>query len=383
MQTSQQLINSLVLLMGTHNPEEKVRVADELWKNLHSSSKSPLPITHNDRAYFLYKGNAESVMLVGDWTYWQPAITLQKIEHTDLFYGIQEFHPTARLQYKLIVDGNWILDPSNTHSSIEGFGQNSEFWMPKYRDESWLEPHSKVVHHGNVKRLEFYSKLLGEKREIFLYTPEYHHTDGFSLPLLLVHDGAEALSIGKFHHILDNLQSAGKIPPCAALFITPKDRIGEYALNASYPDFCIHEALHEALAQWKKWNVPISEDSSKRSITGASLGGLLATKTSLQFPKDIGVCIAQSPSYWWNQAEIFHSPYLKNAPKVEFHLQTGTVCDAQKMTESMFHRLKHLGATVLYQEFHQSHTWGNWRTNLASALQSWLSPMSIPNHIQS
>ncbi len=331
----------------------------------------------------MYKGSAKSVMLVGDWTYWQPAIALHQIEHTDLFYGIQEFHPTARLQYKLIVDGNWILDPSNIHTSIEGFGQNSEFWMPEYLDESWLEPSTSVVHRGNIKWFEFESKLLNETREIFLYTPVYKNEKGFSLPLLIVHDGSEAIHIGKFHQILDNLQAAGKIPPCAALFISPKDRIGEYALNASYPEFCIHEALTEALAIWKKWNVPISDESPKRSITGASLGGLLATKTSLQFPKDIGVCIAQSPSYWWNQAEIFHSPYLKNAPKIEFHLQTGTICDAQKMTESMFHRLKYLGANVMYQEFHQSHTWGNWRTNLASAIQSWLSPMSIPNHIQS
>lgn len=383
MLTSHQLINSLLELLGTHKEEEKQRVAEEFWRDLISSSSSPLPITLNNRAYFMYKGTAKSVMLVGDWTYWQPAITLQHIEHTDLFYCIQEFNPTARLQYKLIVDGNWILDPSNIHTSIEGFGQNSEFWMPEYHDESWLEPSSPVVHRGNIKRFEFESKVLGEKREIFLYTPVYRNEKGLSLPLLIVHDGSEAIHIGKFHQILDNMQSAGKIPPCAALFITPKDRIGEYALNTSYPEFCIHEALTEALAIWKKWNVPISDESPKRSITGASLGGLLATKTSLQFPKDIGVCIAQSPSYWWNQAEIFHSPYLKNAPKIEFHLQTGTICDAQKMTESMFHRLKHLGANVMYQEFHQSHTWGNWRTNLASAIQSWLSPMSIPNHIQS
>jgi enterochelin esterase family protein len=372
------LIEDFLSILNVHKPGARKTAADELWTRL---SGVTLPITNKNRAYFLYKGNAESVTLVGDWTYWQPAIKLQKIEHTDLFYSIQEFHPTARLQYKLIVDGNWILDPSNPHSSIEGFGQNSEFWMPEYHDESWLQPHSKVVHRGNIKRFEFKSKLLGQQREMFLYTPHYKLEKNQTLPLLIVHDGAEAIKIGKFHQILDNLQAAGKIPPCAALFISPKDRIGEYALKSEYPEFCIKEALTEALKIWDSWGVPISDSPEFRSITGASLGGLLATKTSLQFPTDIGVCIAQSPSYWWNQAEIFHSPFLKNASKIEFHLQTGTVCDAQQMTESMFRRLRSMGADVTYQEFHQSHTWGNWRTNLASAIQSWLSPSLVPNHI--
>lgn len=224
------LIDDFIAVLNVHKPEARKAAADELWSRL---SGVTLPITHKNRAYFLYKGNAETVTLVGDWTYWQPAIKLQKIDHTDLFYSIQEFHPTARLQYKLIVDGNWMLDPANPHSSIEGFGQNSEFWMPEYHDESWLQPHSAVVHRGNIKRFEFKSKLLGQQREMFLYTPHYKLEKNQTLPLLIVHDGAEAIKIGKFHQILDNLQAAGKIPPCAALFISPKDRIGEYALKAN------------------------------------------------------------------------------------------------------------------------------------------------------
>jgi enterochelin esterase-like enzyme len=99
--------------------------------------------------------------------------------------------------------------------------------------------------------------------------------------------------------------------------------------------------------------------------------------TLIRYPDVIGSCIAQSPAYWPNRGEIFRSPYLANARDLKVILQTGTICDARELAGIMRRRLQQLGADVVYQEFQQGHTWGNWRSNLASALEEWIGPASV------
>ncbi len=367
---SQRYITLLLDLLEDGNPDSRRTKAEELWRGILNEKMSPLTI--DNRAYFFYYGRAESVSLAGDWTYWQPGAYLNRVEHTDLFYAIQEFDIAARLQYKMIVNGEWQLDEANPRSTVEGFGVNSEFLMPGYVDNSWLVPQGKRPQKGHIERLMTPSVSGYRPHELFLYVPnEHYRRQTEDLPLLLMHDGAESLRIGRFHEIIDNLLAGGKIEPFAAAFLTPGDRISEYALDARYPDYCAHEVLPFAVSCFAERNIIIAGEAKNHSVGGASLGGLLATKTALEFPDSFGVAIAQSPSYWWNQGEIFRSRYLKNAPNIKFILQTGTVCDAQRLTQLMHLRLNGLGATAHYSEFPQGHTWGNWRSNFAEALMNW------------
>ncbi len=241
---------------------------------------------------------------------------------------ILQFPPDARLQYKFIIDGNWMNDPGNSRVQAEGFGYNSEFWMPSYIDESMLSIGHEVPH-GNVERLLFESQILHSHRETFLYQPAVAKTEGLELPLVIVHDGAEALRLGRFHRILDNLIAEKIIPPVAALFVSPQMRNEEYATNPHYMDFSAKEILPFAQRELTKRGWTLSKDPHKTCVTGASLGGLLATKTGLRFPDVFGSVIAQSPSYWWNRGEIFRSADMKNAPQLHMVIQTGTVCDAK------------------------------------------------------
>jgi enterochelin esterase-like enzyme len=94
--------------------------------------------------------------------------------------------------------------------------------------------------------------------------------------------------------------------------------------------------------------------------------------TALRYPLVVGSCIAQSPAYWWARGEIFRTPYFRNAAKLRVILQTGTICDARELTRIMYQKLRLAGADVDYHEYEQGHTWGNWRTNLATALLGWI-----------
>lgn len=370
----------LFSLLKEENHEFRRAKALQLWQEVYMYRMQP--IATDDRALFLFYGKAESVHLVGDWSFWQPNTPLKRIEHTDLFYAIVQFPSDARLQYKIIVDGHWMNDPANKRSQAEGFGYNSEFWMPKYNDVSMTEI-GKEHPQGSIERVQYESSLLSSHREIFLYKPptspdseinDYIREHGY--PLLIVHDGSEALRLGEFHTIISNLIGEKCIMPLAVAFITPQFRNDEYATSNPYIKFTVEEALPFLIGEFEKRGFKISDDRMMRCVSGASLGGLLSTKTVLRYPDQIGTTISQSPSYWWNRGEVFRSTDLRNAHRIHFVIQTGTICDAKELASRFVHLLRMMGTTVDYFEYSQGHTWGNWRSTFAEGVQAWLSPIT-------
>jgi hypothetical protein len=116
-------------LFTTKDVDERKQKADELWKSIVEEKANPLIL--EDSAYFFVGGDdsTQEVLVAGDWTHWRPGGKFKRLEHTNLFYTVQHFDATARLQYKIIIDGNWQLDSANQRIAEEGFGVNSEFWM--------------------------------------------------------------------------------------------------------------------------------------------------------------------------------------------------------------------------------------------------------------
>ncbi|MCU0424493.1 MAG: alpha/beta hydrolase-fold protein [Candidatus Kapabacteria bacterium] len=340
------------------------------------------PVIHGNKVIFLWEGASKHVNIIGDWTHWRQQIPMKRIRCTSWFYHTEEFKDDARLQYKFVIDGAaWENDPRNPHASQEGFGTNSELIMPTYKDESWLKPlhiDGKPLQHGEIVKCEVESAALGDKREVMLYLPHEYSlsadtTTKKSLPLLVMHDGAESLSLGRFHLILDHLIHAERIPPCVAVFIAPNlpKRNEEYTLNPAYLKFCTEEALPKALEEATKRGLVISDKPHERCIGGASLGGLLATYMAFHAPESFGVFFAQSPAYWWGKGVIFSAENLTNAARVHGILQTGTVADAHALTVRMKQELERLGAAPTYREFTQGHTWGNWRAGFARGVMDW------------
>lgn len=342
----------------------------------------PTPITSGTKTIFLWEGAAKHVNIIGDWTHWRTQIPMKRIRCTSWFYHTEEFPADARLQYKFVIDGAaWENDPRNPNASEEGFGTNSEVIMPAYRDESWMKPmysEGQPLQRGEIVKLSIESKALGDKREVMLYLPhQYSPLEGSAVrstfPVLVMHDGAESLSLGRFHHVLDHFIHAGSILPCIGVFIAPNlpKRNEEYTLNPTYLRFCTEEAIPQALAEAMKRGYAPSEKPQERCVGGASLGGLLATYMAFHAPKQFGVFFAQSPAYWWGKGVIFKEENMKNADRVHAILQTGTVADAHALTLRMKQELEKLGATPHYHEYAQGHTWGNWRSGFARGVMDW------------
>ncbi|MCS6999994.1 MAG: alpha/beta hydrolase-fold protein [Bacteroidota bacterium] len=357
-------------LFEEHAANVRAQQAEELWHAiLHARAN---PITHGTRALFLHWAEAEMVQLVGDWTFWQPSAPMHKVAGTKLHYIVLEFPDDARLQYKLVVDGNWQLDPANARVVEEGFGQNNEFWMPRYRDRSYLDI-GRSVPQGIIEQEYVESAVLTSHREVYFYRPVLP-TKELPLNLLLVHDGEEAIRLGKFPTILDNLHALGLIQPTAACFLPPRDRNWEYAVSDAYISFCVEEVLPLAVRWFSEQGIRVGSSPATVGVVGASLGGLLATKTALLYPDAVRKVLAQSPSYWWNKGGIFRMPELVNARRLHVVLQTGTICDARELSSLMARRLQLLGARVDYFEYSQGHTWGNWRTTFADGVRALFPP---------
>jgi len=90
------------------------------------------PIVYGSRALFIYIGNAGSVSVPGDWNGWRTDADRMFRVGEDLWILLKEFPIDARLDYKLYVDGRWMLDSLNNRIVLGGLGPNSELVMPNH-----------------------------------------------------------------------------------------------------------------------------------------------------------------------------------------------------------------------------------------------------------
>ncbi|HWW77445.1 MAG TPA: glycoside hydrolase family 15 protein, partial [Pyrinomonadaceae bacterium] len=112
------------------------------------------PIVEGEDVTFFYRGDARRVEVVGDFTNWAPSgLVLRDVPGASNLKFIRlKFPRAARLEYKLIADGQWILDPGNPNKNDNGVGgQNSNFNGPDYRPNTLAAGRDEL--RGRLERL--------------------------------------------------------------------------------------------------------------------------------------------------------------------------------------------------------------------------------------
>ncbi|MBN2201881.1 hypothetical protein JW777_08015 [bacterium] len=339
--------------------------ADSLFRE---GSGVTFPIVRGDTAWFVYRSDsAKKVVLSGDFNRWHPTRdTLRPIPGSGLFVRPERFEPDARLDYKFCVDGkDWILDPLNPNTRTGGFGPNSEIAMSGYLSppETAYDP---SIPHGSLDSLVFRSPSLGNERAVSVYLPP-----GFSdqacgmLPLLLVTDGGEYITLGSMRNILDYLIHSGAIPRIIAVFVNPLDRNREYWANPDY-----ERMLAVELVPWVETRYPTARTASHRGILGASLGGLTALDTFLSHPDVFGLCVSQSGAFWVDHAVMVDRVRNVEAVSGRVSLDWGTYePEIPELNKTVAVLLSERGARVRTAEFHEGHSWGSWRAHVGDALR--------------
>ena len=263
--------------------------------------------------------------------------------------------------------------------------------LPSAEPQSWIVVRPKVPT-GRVQRDKFSSKLLGNERAIWIYTPHGYSADKKPYALLVLTDGGGYVNTARVATTLDNLIAAGLIPPLVAVMVDNPDRWRELSCSSVYADF-----LAQEIVPWARANYHATDRPEQTIIGGASLGGLQAACTGLKHSEVFGNVLSQSGDFKWKpqgekEWEWLNRQFATSARlplrfSFEAGLMEGTWWWRDLMAQqpnpppanlidptflaanrNLRDTLRSKGYAVHYTEFNGNHGMFNWRGTLASHL---------------
>jgi enterochelin esterase-like enzyme len=354
--------NTLKTIADIDDQTDRQTRINVLWDSLKLHHE--IPFVFEDSVAFLYSGIVSSVVWAGDFNGWSASSDYQgtKVGLSNIWILEKVFPTEARLDYKIIVDGNWILDPANSYLRRGGFGYNSELRMP-----DWVYPQETILA-ANVNRGSFSSNIiihsssLGYDLQYRVYTPFGY--DGLSnLPVIYVTDGQEYSDdlMGAMLIVLDNIIYSNKINPIIAVFIDPRDpydqgnnkRGSQYTGNIQFANFVADELVPVVDSHYRT-----DPSAEARAILGASLGGWNSAFFGLNRSDKFRLIGIHSPAF---DNAIIQAYRDSSKLPLKIFMSTGVIYDTQDNARAMKSILDAKGYPLLYKEVYEGHSWGNWR----------------------
>lgn len=330
------------------------------------AAQKAFPVIESDSIVnFIFTGEASSVTIPGDANQWDAnADRMSRVYGTNFWYLTKKYEPDARLDYKFVINGsNWILDPRNPNTCLGGFGPNSELRMPAYQFPNEINYRANIPH-GTFFDTTFYSQNLQNSRQIRVYLPPDYPQTADSFGVALFHDGLEFVSLAYANNVLDYLIWQKTIKPVIAVFIPPVNRTAEYAgsLRGKFTDFIVAEVL-----PWLTKKYKIYRNPAWHATVGASNGGNIALWLAVSHPEIFGKVAAFSSNVQSDIANL-----VTTSPKlpVQFYLDIGTydISVLIPLVRNMKSLLEERGYPLEYHEWHEGHSWGNWRAHVDNVL---------------
>lgn len=346
---------------NTSDPDEKTALVDSFMTWAQTTTGIPY-LEDSTRAIFLLRSSTiSSAAVAGDFNGWDPTNQdFTRLSDTDLYYRIETFEPSARLDYKLVLDGSqWILDPLNPNTCAGGFGPNSELAMPHYIQPPEIQQHD--IPHGTVTSLTFHDAA-STAHELQIYLPPGYAVTNDSFPIAYFHDGSEWLDLAYVRNTLDYLIHFQDIQPVIGVFVDPNDRNQDYSYDYAYLNMFSNE-----LVPWIESQYRVKPGPANRATIGVSLGGLTSLLFSVQRPEVFGNCGAFSPAIWFGDIVDQYT----SAPEMltRIYLDSGTYEPSiYQATQSLATLLDERNATYVNKIWPEGHSWGAWRAHLDEAL---------------
>lgn len=200
---------------------------------------------------------------------------------------------------------------------------------------------------------------------------------------MLFLDGSSYLDDMPAHIHLENLITAGDIPPCIAVFLDYAEgalRTKEYNCNDRFTQFLCCEFL-EKLRRENQLNITAAPNYS--TIIGASAAGLAAFYATLSKPDIFGHCIAQSPAFviqpltrldqmiYDVSQRSNHSTFVFEIGRYEnnmmqFEYEDGTVqyCSSFEVMKHVYEKMQENTLTTSLHEFVGGHNYVCYRISL-------------------
>jgi len=317
-------------------------------------------------AHYYYRGSAGSVSVPGDANQWDPsAFPMTRLSTTTFWYRTESFESDGRLDYKFVLNGGtWILDPRNPFTVLGGFGPNSELRMPDFIHPPEIA-YDAGIPHGTLRDTVFFSTNLGNVRTITVYTPPGYGSPIDSFGVVVFHDGLEYVSLASANNVLDYLINEGRIEPVIAVFVPPVNRTEEYAgsLQDEFTAFIVDE-----LMPWVDARYTTRRNPAERATLGASNGGNIALWLGLNHSEVFGNVAAHSSNIQTSISDGFENGPLLDL-RLYMDLGTYDIPILITLVRDFIPILQSRGYVHTYLEFHDGHSWGNWRGHIDNALE--------------
>jgi enterochelin esterase-like enzyme len=321
-----------------------------------------------DVHFVYYSPGATNVMLAGEFNQWgrpHGATAMEQIRNTGIFHHVLTFTEPVRLEYKLLVDGEWLDDPRCPNKIDNGVGStNSYFVVGDFHEPAELQEVGGIPH-GRIEEFEFKSERLGNTRGVYVYLPPAYDIGCIShFPTLFVHDGGEYLERAKLPTVLDNLIAAGSIPQLIAVMVDPVNRMVEYWANSVYTEFLCTELVPAMDARYRTIG-----DRKSRGVMGASLGGLISIYAAFSHPEVFAVIGGQSSALQLEEDQLIARLCNVKRASFRFYLDVGKYEPRFiPAHERLVALLKRKRWPTLYQELPGGHNWTSWRAHLKDLL---------------
>ncbi|MDQ3805863.1 MAG: glycoside hydrolase family 15 protein, partial [Acidobacteriota bacterium] len=368
-------------------PEEKQRAEGDLYppeafKLLRGAQASP--VVEGEAVVFVYRGAARAVEVVGDFTGWRPAgLVLRGAEGGGAKLLRLEFPEGARLEYKLIADGEWILDPLNPRRVDNGVGGFNSFFTVggdggAADDGRRVEAEARAARTaGSVNSPKGYfassvadevpSRLLGGRRKLVVYLPPGYDETGERYPVLYVQDGSDYLRRADAAGTAQRLIVEKKVAPFIIVFVDPAERAKEYWASDAFADFMGKELVPYIDARYR---TRPARDS--RALLGASLGGVTSVWTALRHPELFARVGGQSSAFQIDEERVVaRLAQLAGAARAEhpmrFYFDAGLYEPTYDVNRRVRVMLAAKGYPVTYRETPAGHNYTTWSDRLADA----------------
>jgi len=322
-------------------------------------------IEENSKVFFVYKGEAESVAIAGDATAWKPDMMLQRIEGTDYWYYEATYEPDARLEYKIVLNGNdWLLDPLNPQVIQGGMGPNSELLMPAYEPPLYTQERD-VVPWGTYFDTVMVSKYFDEPRQLRIYLPPRYERGTESYPVAFFHDGFMFFDMTDARDIMDNMIYEQIMRPIIAVFVEPGMRDEEFSgrFQKKYARFIFDELMH-----WIDQGYRTLPSPEFRAQIGISNGGNIALWLLAANPRKNALAAAFSSNV---EQSINRSYSMMEFQQQKIFLVLGKydIPFLVPLVKNLSSLLERKGCNYIFKEYPEGHNWKFWQKHLPEALE--------------
>jgi enterochelin esterase family protein len=344
------------------------------------------PVVEGARTTFLWRGDADEVMVRHRVMGLTDPLRLRRIKDTDLWYVTTEMPEGSRVEYQFeIVRGDqhesFVNDPLNPRLAHGPFGASSVCAATGYVVPDWTLPDPEA-RPGELVEHSLASKALRRQVPFLVYLPARFRRV-IRYPLVVVHDGTDYLDYTGAKTVLDNLIHRNEVAEMIVAFVPPGNRLVEYANHAPHARFVARE-----LVPYLTEGYPLIDTPDGRTLMGSSFGGIASLSTAVRYPGQFGSLFLQSASLVFTDIGLDHGGGPAFDPVVKFvnafRARPKRVVERIYMTCGMYEPLitpnrsmvstfRETGTEVRYAEARDGHNWENWRDRLRDGL-AWLHP---------